>query len=82
MILISGRALLIALMIVGLLPASPCWSQTAGKKREKFWDPRSGAPAIIRRAQHEYERKNYERALVLYQEALETLPEGYLSGYG
>jgi tetratricopeptide (TPR) repeat protein len=82
MILICGRALLIALMIFGLLPASLCWSQNAGKKREKFWDPTGGAPPIIRRAQYEYERKNYARALTLYKEALETLPEGYLSGFG
>jgi len=82
MILIFGRALLIALMIFSLLPAPPCWSQKAGRKRDKFWDPAGGAPAIIRRAQHEYEIENYERALMLYKEALETAPEGYLRGLG
>ncbi len=81
MILKYGCALLIALVIIGLLPASPCWSQKSGKKREKFWNPAGGAPPIIRRAQHEYEQQNYARALELYREALETLPEGYLSGF-
>lgn len=82
MIFTCGRVLLIALMISGLLPASPCWSQKTGKKRDKFWDPAGGAPPIIRRAEHEYAKKNYARALMLYKEALETLPEEYLRGFG
>jgi tetratricopeptide (TPR) repeat protein len=81
-ILECGFALLCALMILGLSPVSPCWSQKTGKKREKYWNPAGGAPRIIRRAQLEYGKQNYERALVLYKEALETLPEGYLSGFG
>ncbi len=75
-------ALLIALLGLGMLPASPCWSQNRGKERERFWDPAGGSPPIIRRAQQEYERGHYERALALYKQALETLPEGYLQGYG
>jgi tetratricopeptide (TPR) repeat protein len=75
-------ALLIALMILGLFPVSPGRAQKTSKKREKFWNPSGGAPPIIRRAHQEYEKQNYERALALYREALETLPEGYLSGFG
>ncbi len=82
MVLKQGCVALIALAILGLLPASPGWSQKAVKKREKFWNPSGGAPPIIRRAHQEYEKQNYQRALALYKEALETLPEGYLSGFG
>ena len=66
-------------MCCRLHPAGP---RRAARKREKFWNPSGGAPPIIRQAQHEYEKRNYERALRLYKEALETLPEGYLHGYG
>jgi len=76
------RALLVVFLALGLLPASPGWAQNTGKKREKFWNPSGGAPPIIRRAHQEYEKQNYERALALYREALETVPEGYLSGFG
>lgn len=78
MVSIRGRLLLLALMIFAL----PAWPQNSGKKREKFWDPTSGAPPIIRRAEREYSKGNYTRALALYKEALETLPENYLHGMG
>ncbi len=77
-----GRVLLVALVISGLLPASPCWPQRTGKKREEFWNPAGGAPPIIRRAEQEYAKEKYARALMLYKEALVTLPENYLSGFG
>ncbi len=78
----GGRWLLVVIMAVGLVPASPGWSQNSGRKRDKFWDPSGGSPPIIRRAQQAYDKQNYERALELYKEALETLPVDYLSGYG
>ena len=76
------REVLVASLIVILLPVPPCWAQQAGKKRATFWNPAGGAPEIIRRARGEYEKQNYERALKLYQEALETVPEQYLVGFG
>jgi tetratricopeptide (TPR) repeat protein len=76
------RVLLVALMIAGLLPVPPCHPQRAARKRDTYWNPAEGAPEIIRRARQEYEERNYERALELYQEALETVPEQYLAGYG
>jgi len=76
------RALIVALMTASLLPVPPCRPQQAAKKRDTHWNQAEGAPAIIRRARQEYEKQNYERALKLYQEALETVPEQYLVGYG
>lgn len=76
------RTLLFALTMASLLPAPPCRPQQAAKKRETYWNQAEGAPKIIRRAREEYEKQNYERALKLYQEALETVPEQYLVGYG
>ncbi len=82
MLLRRGGMLLIALTILDLFPGSVGWPQKTGKKQETFWNPAGGAPAIIRRAHREYEKQNYQRALELYREALKTLPEGYLSGFG
>jgi tetratricopeptide (TPR) repeat protein len=74
--------LLLALMIACLLPVLPCYLQTAARKRDTYWNPAEGAPLIIRRARQAYEERNYGRALELYQEALETVPEQYLAGCG
>jgi tetratricopeptide (TPR) repeat protein len=79
---IRVRMLFVALMIAGLLPAPPCHPQRAARKRDTYWNPAEGAPEIIRRARQAYEERSYERALQLYQEALETVPEQYLAGYG
>jgi tetratricopeptide (TPR) repeat protein len=76
------RMLLVAMMIAGLLPVPPCHPQSAARKRDTYWNPAEGAPAIIKQARQAYEERNYERALELYREALETVPEQYLAGYG
>jgi tetratricopeptide (TPR) repeat protein len=84
MVMVSkcGRHLLFAVIIGCVLSASPLLSQGGRMKKEAFWDPASGSPAIIRQAQQAYDKQKYMRALSLYRQALETLPENYLSGFG
>jgi tetratricopeptide (TPR) repeat protein len=73
MTLVYKRIPFLAFLILLLLTARAAASQKA-----QTWDPTKGPPKLFEQASEAYLAKNYEQALVLFQQTLDTAPAGFL----